>query len=359
MDMQKTMCPRKTVEDVVKDVESTLGVKITSHKDATMIEKGGLEKEEEQLKEDVAEDEGIEADQEMSGMQQEPMMSGANHDEAQPQSDYSQALPPTSETKAQALEHTMPSDVPQPTFEPEEPLFEDEHPEENQIDDISAPPPVPDNMGQHHPLDGMGGMDVGDNSLMEDMDMVDTGDIDFIEHDEIPGEEAADFSGAPEVADSFPAQPAPQSSETQTPGAAAAATLDEGPVTLGETGEQQVANFEQAQQQQPVTTVTQEGTIATEPAIDATSMPQESAIADIGENDPGIGGTGENGLFDDGTFDDLTNMDDGAGDDGLIDFDGGMGMEDSAFGDALHGMDTHTPIMGLEGGGEEGEQEGS
>jgi hypothetical protein len=48
-------------------------------------------------------------------------------------------------------------------------------------------------------------------------------------------------------------------------------------------------------------------------------------------------------------------MDGGADDDdGLIDFDGGMGMEDSAFGDAMHGMDTNTPLSGLG----EGEQDG-
>ncbi|KAK5124381.1 hypothetical protein LTR85_001598 [Meristemomyces frigidus] len=38
---------KETVEDVVKDVESLLGVKISTHKEADLIEKGGLEKEEE------------------------------------------------------------------------------------------------------------------------------------------------------------------------------------------------------------------------------------------------------------------------------------------------------------------------
>ncbi|KAK4548858.1 hypothetical protein LTR36_008631 [Oleoguttula mirabilis] len=38
---------REALDDVVKDVEGLLGVKISTHKEASMIEKGGLEKEEE------------------------------------------------------------------------------------------------------------------------------------------------------------------------------------------------------------------------------------------------------------------------------------------------------------------------
>lgn len=45
---------REAVEDVVKDVESLLGVKVSTHKEADMIEKGGLEKEEEPPREPIA-----------------------------------------------------------------------------------------------------------------------------------------------------------------------------------------------------------------------------------------------------------------------------------------------------------------
>merc|ERR1712070_393517 len=41
---------REKVEDVIKSVESDLGVKIRSHKDASLIEKGGLEKDEQPRK---------------------------------------------------------------------------------------------------------------------------------------------------------------------------------------------------------------------------------------------------------------------------------------------------------------------
>ena len=94
-------------------------------------------------------------------------------------------------------------------------------------------------------------------------------------------------------------------------------------------------------------------------ALPATALPAAGDVPDVAD-DPdiaGVEGAVDNNLFDDGTFDDLTNMDGDAGaddddDDALLDFDGGMGMEDSAFGDAMHGMDTHTP-MGP-GEGEEG-----
>lgn len=347
--------PTETVEDVVKDVETVLGVKIESHKDATMIEKGGLEKDEEQSREEIAFDGGVADDQEMSGMQQqEAMMSSASHNGAATQSAYTQSLPPATETKAQALEQSIPTDLPQPSFE-------GQHTDHEQPDAANqVPPPVPDSMCQHDPLDNMGGVDEGENLFMEGMDMdVDTGDIDFIEHPEALGDESIGASGGPDVAADFSAQPDVQAPEGQSAGAATSAALGTShtasPVTLGEAGEQQAPTPQQFPQQLP-----EEGTVSSEPAIDTTSIPQETAIADIGEHDPGLGGAGETGMFDDGTFDDLTNMDDGNGDDGLIDFDGGMGMEDSAFGDALHGMDTHTPLTGLDGGGdEEGGQGGS
>jgi hypothetical protein len=80
----------------------------------------------------------------------------------------------------------------------------------------------------------------------------------------------------------------------------------------------------------------------------ATAMPAAGEVPEIADvaDVSGVEGEVDNGLFDDGTFDDLTNMDGEASDDGLLDFDGGMGMEDSAFGDAMHGMDTHTPMGG-------------
>ena len=74
---------------------------------------------------------------------------------------------------------------------------------------------------------------------------------------------------------------------------------------------------------------------------DAPLPTQVEASTALPEATPEEGQAGDAGLFDD-TFDDLDNMDDGHGDESLLDFDG-MGMDDSAFGDAMHGMDERTP----------------
>lgn len=343
------------VEDVVKEVEDVLKVKITGHKDATLIEKGGLEKEEEPEPEpegQMVQEGAMQPAQDVSNIRgQEPMMSGANGSMKQEQPGFNQHLYPTPDTQGQALASSVPPTIPQPTFAGEQPR----HAHSESITQVQQS--TFDNTEDHHHLDDVEGMGMGDQSYVDDMDMdVDTGEIDFIEHDEASGDEGGVLVEAPEASAGFSGQPEvrPQGTSGVDPTSAATGGLShtDSPVTFGETGGQQVSTPRQGQQQPPVSTEATEGFVAGESAIDDSTVAQETALADIGEADPGIGGADHDDLFDDGTFDDLGNVDDGAGDDGLIDFDGGgMGMEESAFGDALHGMDTDTPFGHHEQGG--------
>ena len=236
---------------------------------------------------------------------------------------------------------------------------------------------VLDDLSGHHNLDDMVDMDMGDTSLM-DMD-VDTGDIDFVHHDEeelgedptiMPTIPPSQASEPPVVPDERQAEDAPQGESEQ---------IDEIAPVESETafgGLEQLTQEEEAaapppvtsdvpiqQEPQPPPVVAEEAAIARmttgEPVdneldnedVAAPVMPEDSQ-PEPPQSAPGDDMSGmvdtraadEHGLFDDGTFDDLTDMDGDGDDDGLIDFDGGgIGMEDSAFGDALHGMDSRTP----------------
>jgi hypothetical protein len=357
----------ETVEDVVKNVESAFGVRIESHKESNMVEKGGLD--EEQQREEPVQEVAVAADTDMSGMQQqEPMMSGANKVEPEPQSNYQQQIPPAQENAAQTSQPQIPVEEPESSFEMDEHQdFEDEGigNEAGEAMDQSA-------------LDDL--VDMGDTSLIDGMDMdVDTGGMEFIEDDQTPGDDmaAAAAANVPGMADELatPQQDEPLNAE----GADVASTATSepstaSPVTLGEAGEQEAPAPDESL---PTTTTAPPLPVSDSTALDTSTIPPAGTVADLGEHEAGlegaaaaadigdvgaiedvgdvgdiadagdVGGVADNSLFDD-TFDDLTNMDGGADDDdGLIDFDGGMGMEESAFGDAMHGMDTNTPLSGL------------
>jgi hypothetical protein len=368
--------PTETVEDVVRDVENVLGVKIEAQKEATLIEKGGLEEKEEQQpitgNDLTANGMGVD-DQEMSGMQQDPMMSGGNSGLAPSQLDYGQQMPTMSETKAEALQPSIPQNIPQPDYQADQ---------SQQTPQDLATTPGSGLLAGGDTGDDMGHMNMDDTSLMDDMDMdVDTGDIDFIEHTPQTAEEenipTGLSGGATEPTPAAVATPTavePATSTAQPADIAAEATgisQTASPVTLGGTGEE-IPTTEEAPEQPPTVPDVNEDTptlpVPTEAAFEAA----EAADSTIPPADPSVStleqppaptpmeSTTENvdntaGIFDDGTFDDLANMDDGADDDGLLDFDGGMGMggDDSAFGEAMHGMGSgQTPGTGAGGEGE-------
>lgn len=319
-----------TVEDVVREVESLLGVKIEGHRDATMIEKGGLEKSEEEPKEDVTPQGNVNQNSEMAGMNQDQSMTSGANGEPSRQAFNSQPEP-VAQTKAEALAPTVPANVSQPTLEAEQ---EGQQQVEASTEDQ---PPISASMDDETALDDMDGMEVGDTSLMDGMDMdVDTGDIDFVQDEDTPGERVA-LSGVSDA-------PAVQAIARDDLDPAQASNVAS-PVTLGQIGDQQAQASELEQQSLP--TGTAEESLTNQPGIDTSDLPVNPVGGDLTNAEQ----AGDNSMFDDGTFDDL-NMEGEPGDDGLIDFDGGMGMEDSAFGDALHGMDT--PAAGQEGEDAEG-----
>ena len=168
----------ETVEDVVKNVESALGVKIQSHKESTMVEKGGLD--EEQQRDESSQPDEMDMKEDMSAMQQqEPMMSGANKVEAESQPSYDQQPPQAVETAISAGESSIPTEMPQPSFDLGE--------RQDDLQDDGMTNEAADAMDQSA-LEDM--VDMGDTSLMDEMDMdVDTGGMDFIDDDQTPGDD--------------------------------------------------------------------------------------------------------------------------------------------------------------------------
>ncbi|KAK5168725.1 uncharacterized protein LTR77_006034 [Saxophila tyrrhenica] len=319
---------KETVEQIVADVEKTLGVKVEGGNEATLVEKGGLEREEAQQR--VSDDMGMGGQDMNDFQQQDAMMSGANNMSGQ-QQDYGQQ------------QYQMQADTSQQYSMPQQSMSA------QQQYGQSTPQPQQPNQGlmsgnnnNNNNNNGMGGMsmNMGDDSLMDDMNMdvdVGQGDIDFIEHSPQTG----DNEGAPTpLAGDTPAQAA---STTQ-----AAPSQTGTPLTLGETG-QQSAPSNQPTPQPPT------DPSAPAPAAQTVSQPDEASAHLSTNPDPKSLDQGQEdsttNLFDDGTFDDLANMGDGGvgGDDGLLDFDGlGDGEGESAFAEAMHGTDTGTP--GNEGG---------
>lgn len=243
------------IEDVVKEVESLLGIKIASHEEADIIEKGGLEDEDERHRDQMMQDSGGSASQ-ATMFHQDPMSAVQNQTQEQEQAQSS------------LHQQTIGQTGPPASVGPEAPA------------DVLLPDDI-----------------INEDSMMDDinLDLNDTG-VDFDEDDTHTSMTAL-------------AQPQP----------AAAETVSHPP-----------------SQPHPAT------------GINSTQhQPDLSGQADM----MGHHSAADPDIFGDTTFDDLTNMggdEGGVDDDGLIDFDGGVGMEDSAFGDALHGMEGGDESVGGE-----------
>lgn len=228
----------ETVEDVVKDVESLLGVKLAGHQDATLVEKGGLEEPQ----------------------QPPPQPEPQDNRQSVPPPQQAQGFQPAASPYAQPnpQQQLQPQNMPQPSVSPAP---------SQQHQQAQAPPPqqppVPQPAPQQQPT-----------QPNPDIQMPDSMDLD-------PSN--LDFSTANSAA------PTPSNQPQQQP------------------------------QQQPSTNNT----------------PGNDAALDFQQ---------EGSMFAD-SFGDLG---DGDGD-GLIDFGGGLG--DSAFGDAMHGMDEGEGMFGDGNGG--------
>lgn len=309
----------ETVEDIVKDVEARMNVRITGYENTTLIEKGGF-----QEKHNRVQDEYLskgQQDANMNGMGRETMGGGNGGVSAVP--DGSQHGPTaTTQNQAEALEAKMLQHAPQSNVQRDQ-TSTTGGPDGAQQDQDQQP-----GLDQDDMFGDGGGMDMGDTSMIEGMDMdvdvdnggIDTSNIDFM--DDPSG--AMGEQSAPQL-DPSAAQPAPGTEATVQPAAPNAA--------------QSGAGIDQQQASQPEATTIPATTSASEPVTTApsqpaTSAPDASATADDSLfNDPGAD-------FADTTFDDLGALD-GHEDAGLGDVD--FGMDESAFEGAMHGM---------EGGGE-------
>ncbi|TKA51952.1 hypothetical protein B0A55_12788 [Friedmanniomyces simplex] len=269
---------KETVQDIVKEVEELLGVKISGRKEAELVDKGGLEREEEQPREEVTQD--ARPEQERSFVsQQQPVSSGGTEPAMYHQAPASMAMQAPQQGQGQQAQQQMLS---QPMAQPAQPA-------------ASSSMPM-----------GTDSTDVNDTSMMEDMDVGDS-NIDFGESQLDVGETGNDVTST--LPAPGPNQPAPDEIATTQP-----------PPT-----EQQQ---QQQQSTQPPTTTALQG--------DTSLIGADSSTLE------GNAGLGDDSLFNESMFGDLTNTGDtGAGDvgDGEFDFAAAAGeMDDSAFGDATFGM---------------------
>ncbi|CAK4024521.1 Hypothetical predicted protein [Lecanosticta acicola] len=257
---------KENMDDVVKDVEGLLKVKIDSHSDATRIARGGLR------------------DRKAAAL------------------DYDQQANQEDVTMANGQQHSTSTSTPNGATEPttyhEDPTAVSQTVGESSK--LSQPPATLDhNTPGINEQDRTQGRDNSAGEALEDMPGIEMMDMDMD-----MGNADINFgeTNTPDLGDGAAAPP-PAESQPQAPGATGSS------VPLSAPPE------------------------STDPPAPPTQPAQEAtAAAESGLGD----GTGDN-MFNDDPFDGLTNIDNG---DTLIDFDGGgMGMDDSAFGDALHGMD--------------------
>lgn len=295
----------ETVEDIVRESKALLGGEIQSHKEAALIRRGGLEEEEEKKPEPTPQPE--------MDVQEDPM--GASTVAAFPGQDDLKPQAPLSDVQAQVPQQQQP-DEPNPNA----------NADSFAMDDIQGDSGLVD----------MDGMDMMDDSLI-DMDG-DNGDITFIDRDddETFGEEPTAVD-APALPDPQPAEQveAPAPAE---PSEITAAPESEIPAAVVDAPAPEPAELVTRAEESAIPAATADASLGNEPDVSAvTEQTTAPPVAEEDTTEPPLGNDAD--IFGDGTFDDLPDMggdvdDDG---DGLIDF--GEGMDETGFGDAMHGMD--------------------
>jgi hypothetical protein len=274
---------RETVEKVLQDVEGILGVKFAGYADATLIEKGGWEEAEVQPA-------------------AQPSLS--------PEEQAGAQATEVPESKAEQLEPTVPANVPQPNVSPAPPQQQQD--QQSQQQNVLQPDAtMPSNTQaqgafqqpqQHNPPS----VSNSDLQLPEGMDL-DTTDLQFPSAGVTPAQ-----SGTP--------------GQNQTPGETTGFSMPQNNTAPSEATASGV-------QQQPAQSQAQQAPAAvpnfgTQPGSTAASTGPQGTPAG------GMGDLQDTSMFND-TFGDLAGDFGNDTGDGMIDFN-----VDSAFGDALHGMDT-------------------
>ena len=274
---------RETVEKVLQDVEGILGVKFAGYADATLIEKGGWEEAEVQPA-------------------AQPSLS--------PEEQAGAQATEVPESKAEQLESTVPANVPQPNVSPAPPQQQQDQQsqQQNVLQPDAAMPSNAQAQGafqqpqQHNPPS----VSNSDLQLPEGMDL-DTTDLQFPSAGVTPAQ-----SGTP--------------GQNQTPGETAGFSMPQNNTAPSEataSGVQQQPAQSQAQQAPAAVP-----NLGTQPGSTAASTGPQGTPAG------GMGDLQDTSMFND-TFGDLAGDFGNDAGDGMIDFN-----VDSAFGDALHGMDT-------------------
>lgn len=333
---------RETVEDVVKEVEDALKVRITGYEDASLIEKGGYQEKQDQMTEDFFMN--GQQDAQMQGMQQ-GSTTDHNGGENAMRDGSQNGLPAKPDTQAEALQQKVPQDVPQPSFQGDQQLSMSGH---GSTDNAQFGEPEQNDLDQDDMFGDGGGMDMGDTSMMEGMNMdmdvdnggIDTSNIDFLDD---PSTAGVEDESAQQAEMSAP-QPAPDAAATvQQPG-----NIEAAPPKAATIDQQQPRQASAASVNEPAAAMPTQPQEPRQPVTAATDTTNNLFDPSADTNDPSAAD------FPDTTFDGLDSIDNGAGDDDLGDVDFNMGMGESAFDGAMHGMEesSFTPGAGDEGNGQ-------
>lgn len=269
---------RETVEDVLKDVEGLLGVKFAGYADATLIEKGGWE-------------------------EREPEPEPVTQPSRTPEEQISATSNDVPQNKAEQLEPKIPADVPQPNASPA--AASQQQPQAPAQSTMQPGLPTQGSIPQQ-PEQNIPSTSNSDLQLPEGMD-IDTTDLQF------------PSAGITPVQTDTP-------NPTQTPGDGTALSAPQSNATPSEAAAASV-------QQQPAQPPAQQATAS---IANAGGQPGSNAASTNAQGTPagGLGDLQDTSMFND-SFGELSG-DFGQGNaDGMIDFG-----DESAFGEALHGMDT-------------------
>ncbi|SMY25599.1 unnamed protein product [Zymoseptoria tritici ST99CH_1A5] len=288
---------KEHVDDVVKDVESALKVKVTAHDDATRIARGGFKERKEPTyiytQQDTSMD-GMDSAQQQSGS----VMNGGGGESAT----YHEDPMANSQNATTAQNSSNPPQQAQPAQSQPQPAASAPQTQQNG-----------NNNANNDVLGDLPDLDMDNDALMQDMVMdVDDSNLEFDESALGLGETGN--AGVPARAPAAPSQPAEQAATSQAPAAGTSAAT-----TASAAGPTSATSAPQTATTQPATTQPQ-----AESSNTANAPTADNSAAASGE-------AGGDSMFAD-TFGDLANLE---GEE-LLDFD--AGLDDSAFGEALHGM---------------------
>lgn len=295
-----------TVEQVVREAEELFGMKINARKELSMVEKGGLEREEEQPKQQPTLNAGLEQQQNaFMGQQQR------------------QQQPTTTNVGGSEIYHGDPASAAMHAPAQTQPMQPPNLPQQQQAQSqqlLAQSPAVAPNQQITQGTAGQAEADISrlDDTAMEGIDL-DENPIDF-------GDNELDLTPAHNT----PGARQSMNEQTSISDAQQPPTTTSGPTATPSATS--LPGGQQQHMQQSNTPAT--STLLGDAGLDASGMADSADLA---------GDSADNSMFADNTFDDLVGNDEGV--DADFDFSGGdmPCLDDSAFGDATFGMDTATP----------------